>query len=140
MLGLPFPPKLVASRSPIGAIDIVLFRPVQPMLAEPASDVEDALARLGRAAFEVKLDGFRVQVHKDSDQIRAYSRALNDVTREVGPLLDVVRALPAPFACFARAAIVCGLPRLLHSYAREGTAAVHPGAAARPRGGSSRTP
>src|SRR5690606_8334261 len=44
--------------------DLTLFRPVLPMLAEPAADPEQALAQLGRAAFELKLDGARVQLHK----------------------------------------------------------------------------
>ena len=62
---------------------IELFRPLQPMLAQAADDVRDALTRLGEAAFEYKLDGARIQVHKGRDRVRVFSRQLNDVTSAV---------------------------------------------------------
>jgi len=74
---------------------VQLFRPVQPMLAQPAEDAEDALARLGEAAFEWKLDGARVQVHKRGDEVRVFTRKLNEVTAAVPEIVEVVRALPA---------------------------------------------
>jgi len=74
---------------------IQLFRPVLPMLADSAEDAPDALARLGEAALEFKLDGARVQVHKDDDLVKVYSRRLNEVTAAVPELVEVVRALPA---------------------------------------------
>ena len=52
-----------------------LHRPVQPMLAQPADDIAGALARLGTAALEWKLDGARVQVHKAGDEVRVYTRS-----------------------------------------------------------------
>src|SRR6266511_1840520 len=55
---------------------IQLFRPVLPMLAEAAEDAPDALAQLGRAALEFKLDGARVQVHKSGDEVRRRSADL----------------------------------------------------------------
>jgi len=73
---------------------IQLHRPVQPMLAQPAADVADALARLGSAAFEWKLDGARVQVHKDGDQVQVFTRSLNDITHAVPEIVEVARALP----------------------------------------------
>ncbi len=60
---------------------IRLMQPVLPMLAQPAEDVAAALADLGTALFEWKLDGARVQVHKSGDEIRVFTRNLNDVTR-----------------------------------------------------------
>jgi DNA ligase-1 len=56
------------------------FQPVQPMLADSAADVQDALAELGDASLEYKLDGARIQVHKVGDDVRVYSRSLRDVT------------------------------------------------------------
>ncbi|HET7596555.1 MAG TPA: hypothetical protein VFK15_06455, partial [Burkholderiales bacterium] len=64
-------------------LSIRLMRPVLPMLSQPAQDTDEALERLGRAAFEWKLDGARVQVHKDGDAVRVYTRNLNDVTARV---------------------------------------------------------
>jgi DNA ligase-1 len=73
---------------------VELHRPVQPMLAQPAKDVADALARLGTAALEWKLDGARVQVHKSDDDVRVYSRSLADVSIAVPEIVEAVRALP----------------------------------------------
>ncbi|MDX1540381.1 MAG: ATP-dependent DNA ligase, partial [Geminicoccaceae bacterium] len=73
---------------------IELFRPLQPMLAQPAEDAGDALARLGEAAFEWKLDGARVQVHKAGDEVRVYTRKLNEVTLAVPEVVEAARALP----------------------------------------------
>lgn len=71
-----------------------LFRPVQPMLADTAASVEDAIERLGTAAFETKLDGVRIQVHRDGDRVRAYTRHLREVTASVPEVVEVVRGLP----------------------------------------------
>src|SRR5580698_10069510 len=73
---------------------IQLFRPVQPMLAQTAEDVDGALGDLGEAALEFKFDGARVQVHRSGDQVVIFSRALNDVTAAVPEIVEAVRALP----------------------------------------------
>ena len=70
---------------------IALQRPVQPMLAQPAADVAGALAKLGTAAIEWKVDGARIQVHKAGDEIRVYTRALNDVTASVPEIVESLR-------------------------------------------------
>ena len=75
--------------------ELTLFRPVLPMLASPVDDVEAAMARLGEAAFELKLDGARVQVHKDGDEIRVYSRRLHEVTDRVPEIVEAARLFPA---------------------------------------------
>jgi DNA ligase-1 len=74
---------------------LALFRPVLPMLAQPAEDVEGALAQLGAAALEWKLDGARVQVHKSGDEVRVYTRNLNDVTAAVPEVVEAVRGARA---------------------------------------------
>ena len=72
-----------------------VLTPVQPMLADSAPDVEAALADLGDAALEFKLDGARIQVHKSGDEVVVFSRALRPVTPAVPEVVEVVRALPA---------------------------------------------
>jgi len=72
-----------------------LFRPVQPMLAQPAADLDEALTRHGTLALEYKLDGARVQVHKAGDVVRVFTRGLNEVTTAVPELVERVRTLPA---------------------------------------------
>jgi DNA ligase-1 len=74
---------------------IQLFRPVQPMLAGTAEDIEGALAEMGEAALEYKMDGARIQVHRSGDDVVVFSRRLNDVTAAVPEVVEAVRALPA---------------------------------------------
>src|SRR5262252_3053853 len=69
------------------------FQPVQPMLADSADDVEDALAELGDASLEYKLDGARIQVHKADGEVRVYSRSLRDVTIAVPEIVAATHAL-----------------------------------------------
>lgn len=75
--------------------EIHLFQPVQPMLAQTAEDVAEALDDLGEAALEYKLDGARLQAHKSGQDVVIFSRALNDVTQAVPEIVEAVRALPA---------------------------------------------
>lgn len=86
---------LEQGESGIKQYDVQLFRPVQPMLAQSAEDLDEALAELGEAALEFKMDGARVQAHKSGGDVVIYSRALNDVTAAVPEVVELVRALPA---------------------------------------------
>ncbi|MDO0916929.1 ATP-dependent DNA ligase [Streptomyces sp. DT2A-34] len=59
---------------------LTVGRPVLPMLAHTASAVAEAVDKLGACAVEEKLDGIRVQVHRDGDTVRIYTRTLDDIT------------------------------------------------------------
>jgi DNA ligase-1 len=72
-----------------------LFRPVLPMLAASAEDMDDALAQLGPAALEWKLDGARVQVHKQGADVAVFTRRLNEVSGSVPEVVEAAAALPA---------------------------------------------
>jgi len=72
-----------------------LFKPVSPMLASPTQDVESALAELRMAAFEHKLDGARVQVHKHERDVKIYSRTGRDVTFSLPEIAATIAALDA---------------------------------------------
>jgi DNA ligase-1 len=74
---------------------VKLFQPVQPMLAQTAETAADAIAELGDAALEFKLDGARIQVHKSGADVVVYSRGQNNVTAAVPEVVTLVRALPA---------------------------------------------
>jgi DNA ligase-1 len=78
----------------LARLGIQLFRPVLPMLAQPADDVASALELLGEASFEFKLDGARIQVHKADEQVRVFSRHRNEVTDAVPEIVETVAALP----------------------------------------------
>jgi DNA ligase-1 len=71
-----------------------LFRPVQPMLADSAPTVDEAMADAGgETAIEWKLDGARIQVHRLDDRVAVYTRNLNDVTDRVPEVVDAIRQL-----------------------------------------------
>jgi DNA ligase-1 len=72
-----------------------VFQPVQPMLAQPAADVPEALERLGEAQLEWKLDGGRIQVHREGSEVRVYTRNLREVTTAVPEVVAIARELPA---------------------------------------------
>jgi DNA ligase 1 len=80
--------------SGLGRFSLRLLSPVAPMLASPAGDAEEALERLGEAAFEYKLDGARLQVHRAGDEVRAFTRQLQDVTARVPEVVEWALALP----------------------------------------------
>ena len=85
---------LVDGEAALSHFILTPFQPIQPMLADSAADVGDALAVLGDAAFEYKLDGARIQAHKVGDDVRVYSRNLRDVTAAVPEVVTVARAMP----------------------------------------------
>jgi DNA ligase 1 len=77
------------------AFSINLFTPVSPMLAQPASDISDALQRIKEGAFEWKIDGARIQLHKKGTEVRIYSRNLNDVTAALPEIVEAAMTFPA---------------------------------------------
>ncbi len=85
---------LTRGESGLTELAIQLFRPVAPMLADSAPDVAEALGALGEASLEHKLDGARIQVHKDQDRVQVFSRNLRDVTHALPEVVELVRTLP----------------------------------------------
>ena len=74
-----------------------VLSPIAPMLAQTAADPAEALRQLGGAhvAFEWKVDGARIQVHKSGATVRIYTRNLNEVGASLPEIVEQVRALPA---------------------------------------------
>jgi DNA ligase-1 len=68
-------------------------QPLQPMLAQSASSIAEAFERTSQAAVEWKLDGARVQIHVLGDQVRVFSRSLDDITSRVPELVEMARTL-----------------------------------------------
>src|SRR6267154_522785 len=86
---------LLEGADALGRFQLQLFSPVAPMLAQTAADVGEALRELrGEVAFEWKMDGARIQVHKGGEEVRIYTRALNDVTGALPEIVAVARTLP----------------------------------------------
>ncbi len=85
---------LEAGAAGLARFSLRLLSPVAPMLASPAGDAEEALGRMGEAAFEYKLDGARLQVHRAGDEVRVFTRQLQDVTVRVPEVVEWARSLP----------------------------------------------
>ena len=73
---------------------LTLFRPLLPMLAGTAPDVDAALQRTGTASVETKYDGARVQVHRSGGAVRVYTRNLREVSANLPNLVAAVAGLP----------------------------------------------
>jgi DNA ligase 1 len=87
---------IVDGESGLGGFGVQLFQPVQPMLAQPTDDINEALVQLHNdVSLEWKLDGARIQAHKSGDEVRVFSRNLRDVTSAVPEVVDAMRALAA---------------------------------------------
>jgi DNA ligase 1 len=76
------------------AFRLQVGRPLQPMLAQTAESIDAALARVHPAALEWKLDGGRVQIHRADDEVRVFTRTLDDITARVPELVEMALGLP----------------------------------------------
>ena len=88
---------LAEGRAGLDAVGLRPLQPVQPMLASTSASVAEAMDTVGGDAVSVewKLDGARVQAHRRGDEVRLFTRNLNDVTPRLGGVVDVVRSLPS---------------------------------------------
>ncbi|MEV0058849.1 ATP-dependent DNA ligase [Nocardia sp. NPDC050718] len=76
------------------AFRLEVGRPVAPMLASPGGSLDEALAELGpQVSVEHKLDGARIQVHRDGERVWVFTRTLRDITASVPELVELVAGL-----------------------------------------------
>ncbi|MBP0453166.1 ATP-dependent DNA ligase [Kitasatospora sp. RG8] len=92
----------------LDAFRLEVGRPVRPMLAASAPDVGSALDRIGPAALEWKLDGIRVQVHRDGRDVAVFTRSLDDITARVPEVTEAALTLPVRSAVLDGEAIALG--------------------------------
>jgi DNA ligase 1 len=76
------------------AVEFEIFRPILPMLASTAASVPEAVGSFDRSSVEWKLDGIRIQIHRRDEEIRIYTRNLNDITHTLPGIVAAVRLLP----------------------------------------------
>jgi len=93
-LGATATAAITGGAAALEAFRLSLLRPVRPMLASPAESLDSALAELGLCSVEHKLDGARIQVHRQEADVRVFTRTLNDITARVPELVSLVRDLP----------------------------------------------
>jgi DNA ligase-1 len=80
----------------LAKFQLEILEPIAPMLAQTAADPADALAQIGgEAAFEWKLDGARIQLHKSGATVRIYTRNFNEVSAAIPEIVELARGLPA---------------------------------------------
>lgn len=86
---------LTGGADALAEFSLQVGRPVGPMLAQTAAGVTEALDKLGgTAVFEAKLDGARVQIHRDGNRVTVYTRSLDDVTARLPEVVEATLALP----------------------------------------------
>ncbi len=105
---LPEVAEILLTQGPEGlqGIEAKVFTPIKPMLADTAQDVADALRVLGKAAFEYKLDGARIQIHKDRDSVKIFSRRLTDVTESIPEIAEQIRSAISADACILEGEVI----------------------------------
>jgi DNA ligase-1 len=86
---------LDGGQAALDAYRLAVGHPLAPMLAGSAPDVAAAFAKVSPADVEWKLDGIRVQVHRDDREVGVYTRSLDDITARVPEIVDAALALPA---------------------------------------------
>jgi DNA ligase-1 len=92
-LGVVAAAALARGESGLAQFRLDVLRPLQPMLAQTADTLDDALARIGPAAVEWKLDGARIQMHRRGNEVRVFTRNLADVTSRVPEIVELSRGL-----------------------------------------------
>jgi DNA ligase-1 len=82
----------VGGKDAIGKLQFKVFRPIKPMMAQMAETVDEALKEAdGEMAFEYKLDGARIQIHKSNNDVRIFSRRLTDATESLPEVVQLVK-------------------------------------------------
>lgn len=86
---------LAEGRAALDRFTLRVGRPVQPMLAHTAASVVEAVEALGPCVVEEKLDGIRIQVHREGEEVRVHTRSLDDITARLPEVVAVAREVPS---------------------------------------------
>ena len=129
-------PALTMGEAALREMRIHPLCPVRPMLAVTTGSVEEALASLGTASVEWKLDGARIQVHRTGDEVAVFTRSLNEVTNRMPLVTAVVAGLPVSSIVLDGESLInddAGLPQPFEqTMSRFGSHEAAPGAPLRP--------
>jgi len=102
---------LVAAAARQGTLDrlsVMINHPIKMMLATLGEGIPAALAEIGTAAVEWKYDGARVQIHKDGERVRVFSRRLENVTASLPEMVEAARRIKAESAILDGEAVAVG--------------------------------
>lgn len=130
---------LTGGQLALAKFDLRVGVPVQPMLASSAPNVADALVKAGpegaAVAVEAKLDGIRIQAHKSADQVRVFSRSLDNITARLPQVVAIIRSLAVDTVILDGEALSIdahGWPRLFQETASSSASATGGGSALLP--------
>jgi len=82
-----------AASAALGSFGLQVGRPLRLMLASSASSVAAAFARVSPAAVEWKIDGIRIQVHRDASGVAVFTRTLDNITARVPEIVEAALTL-----------------------------------------------
>ena len=99
---------LVNGPKALDAYRLAVLTPLQPMLAKTAESPAAAIASLGTAEVEWKLDGLRIQVHRDGDAVQVFTRNLNEITQRVPEIVAKALSLPLDSVILDGEALIVG--------------------------------
>jgi DNA ligase 1 len=85
---------MTSAEAGLKEIGFQIFRPILPMLASPGASVSEAVSGFTLSLVEWKLDGIRIQIHRRGDEVRIYTRNLNEITASLPGIVEAVRRLP----------------------------------------------
>ncbi|WP_111768194.1 ATP-dependent DNA ligase [Nakamurella deserti] len=88
---------LTGGEPAVAAFTLRVGVPLRPMLASSAPDVRAAMTKLGdglEVCLDTKLDGIRIQAHRDGDRVRLFTRSLDDITNRLPEVAAIVASLP----------------------------------------------
>lgn len=85
--------KIAKTKGDSGLQDVKITpgRPINVMLAQKLNSVEEALEEIENVAFEIKYDGARIQIHKEGDKIKLFTRRLEDVTKQFPEIVNIAK-------------------------------------------------
>ena len=86
-------PAISAASAALRSFGLQVGRPLRPMLASSASSIAAAFARVSPAAVEWKIDGIRIQVHRDDAGVAVFTRTLDNITARVPEIAEAALAL-----------------------------------------------
>ena len=98
------------------AVGFELFRPILPMLASTGATVTEAVTGVECASVEHDWNGIRIQIHRRDDEVRIYTRNLNEITATLPGIVETVRRLPVRQVVLDGEAIGLTEPALPHRF------------------------
>ena len=106
---------LAAKKHSLNKLFMQVGKPINPMLAKKAESPKDAFKHLGKPALlEYKLDGFRLQIHKKEDEVKLFTRRLENVTKQFEEIIPTIKSHVKAKSCILDSELVGFDPKTKH--------------------------